>query len=212
MKIHTVSEFVSVVDDDLQWRKRELSALHFQLERGRNHEIDMLRRAAVCLLYAHWQGFITQAAISFLNFVSRQNIDLGNLRAGIICVAIKGRFTVAEDAKKYTQRIDLIELLRSPMPDKLQPADEGIMPETSNLDSAQFQEYARILGIDYSPYETKRNLLDERLVRNRHAIAHGDRIPIDQEMYEDVRSLVLELLELFRNDIQNAAHNKAYLK
>jgi hypothetical protein len=67
MKIRSVLELSEALDEASAWRKKELSTLRILIAtRGRAHEQAALRRAAVPILYAHWEGFAKPFTISTL--------------------------------------------------------------------------------------------------------------------------------------------------
>jgi hypothetical protein len=54
-------------------------------------------------------------------------------------------------------------------------------------------------------------LIDERLLKTRNEIADGENsLTIDREQYIELHIMVMDMLEIFRNQIENAA-TKAFL-
>jgi hypothetical protein len=77
-----------------------------------------------------------------------------------------------------------------------------------------------MLGLDYlSQYETKQHLIDEQLLRNRHAAAHGEAyLEYDNEGFAEVykalmgdgKEQTLGLLELLRDQIVTASYMERF--
>ena len=82
--------------------------------------------------------------------------------------------------------------------------------QTSNLSSSVLREIVCMLGLDYSFYEPKNILIDEKLLKMRNEIAHGNYISIDQKEYDELYFKVIEMMDTFRNQIDNCAATKKY--
>ncbi len=80
----------------------------------------------------------------------------------------------------------------------------------SNLSSEVFKEITSILGIDFSAYSTKSKLIDEKLLKQRNEIAHGNYLLIDRDGYIELHEKVTEMIDIFRNQIENAAINEDF--
>ena len=63
------------LDEDMAWRIRELSILKTKIPRQKGTEQDVLIRAGITTLYAHWEGFIKYAAECYLQFVSLKKLN-----------------------------------------------------------------------------------------------------------------------------------------
>ncbi len=74
------------------------------------------------------------------------------------------------------------------------------------------KEITHILGIDFSPYSTKSMLIDFKLLKTRNEIAHGEYSVFDKEEYIELHVEVIAMLDIFRNQIENAAINKDYMR
>ncbi len=80
----------------------------------------------------------------------------------------------------------------------------------SNLSSEVLKEITYILGLDYEEYETEAKVIDEILLKNRNEVAHGKYSVIDVEQFIELHKTIIHLLDLFSNQISNAASTKAY--
>ena len=75
----------------------------------------------------------------------------------------------------------------------------------SNLNIRVLKDILSTLGLDDKDYSTKGPLIDQRLLRNRNMIAHGERLDLEQDDYDTVHDEIIQLVERFRNDVENAA-------
>lgn len=82
----------------------------------------------------------------------------------------------------------------------------------SNLSSEILKEITNILGIDFSLYSTKSVLIDTKLLKRRNEIAHGNYLMFDREEYIELHTEVIEMLDIFRNQIENAALEKKFMQ
>ncbi|MFM6484754.1 MAG: MAE_28990/MAE_18760 family HEPN-like nuclease, partial [Dolichospermum sp.] len=82
----------------------------------------------------------------------------------------------------------------------------------SNLSSEILKEITHTLGIDFFLDSTKSKLIDEKLLKTRNEIADGeDSLTIDRKQYMELQTMIMEVLEEFRNRIENAAINQDFL-
>ena len=72
------------------------------------------------------------------------------------------------------------------------------------------KDIADILGIDFSPYLTKSKLIDEKLLKTRNEIAHGEYSGVDRNEYIELHQEIINLLDIFKNQIENAAISEKF--
>ena len=82
----------------------------------------------------------------------------------------------------------------------------------SNLDSEMLKELLVLIGIDYTPYAIHQRFIDHNLVGLRNQLAHGGLAPVPEDGFHTTLETVRALLELFRNDIQNAAVQRRFVR
>lgn len=203
----TKDDLLQKIDDDLVWRRRELSDFRAVIQgAGQNPSRESaLLRAGVALLYAHWEGFVKKCGTYYLEFVANQGMKASELRGNFIAIKLKSRLAEASKSNKPSASAELVDFFRSKLGDRLRIPHKGVIDTKSNLSSSVFREIIWTLGLDISPYETKYRLIDSSLVDRRNRIAHGDALDIGVDDYLALHDEVMALIDTFRNQLQNAA-------
>ncbi len=210
MRIQSLDQLVEFLDEELAWRKRELTTLKFMLEKPRDHEGQLLLRAGICLLYAHWEGFVKAAATSYISFVATRGLRYSDLAPNFVAIGLRSRIIQAGRSNLPTLHTNLVTELTSGLSERAIIGSEEVVPTQGNLNSKLLNEIFCLLGLDGKEYLLKGHLLDQRLLANRNLVAHGERPEISSSDYEDLHSEIIQLVEWFRTDIENAAVASAF--
>ncbi len=216
-KIRTVENLSDRLSEDLAWRKKELSDLN-SLISSRDFAIskhNAMLRSGITLLYAHWEGYIKNAGTCYLEFVSRRKLTYVELNMNFVAIAMKDKLQEVKETNKATVFTEATKFIITQSSQKSSIPYEGIISTASNLSSAILREIICILGLDYSFYETKENLIDEKLLKRRNTIAHGESLPylsLDRDEYFEIHLKILEMMEDFRTQIENSAVLELYLR
>jgi hypothetical protein len=211
MSIRNSEQLYDAISEELVWRRKELHDLKsmaeaYNLASGKRSAI---LRSAVALLYAHWEGFIKAAGEAYLEFVAMQRLEYGQLKPNFIALAIKGKLNDASVSSRAAARNEVVSFFLEDLSKRSSLPHQGVIL-TSNLSSVVLRDIVDTLGLDYSGYATKEKLIDDRLLWLRNNIAHGNWMPIDVQQYIELHDQVLGMMQLFRNQIANAAVNKEY--
>ena len=212
--MRTKDELLQSIDDDLIWRRRELSGFRAAIEDTRlvPGRRPALLRAGVALLYAHWEGFVKRCGTYYLEFVANQGKKGSELQANFIAVKLKARLIEARRSNKPSATGELVEFFCTRLDNRLKIPHKGVIDTQSNLSSSVLREIVWILGLDMAPYETKFHVIDSLLLERRNHIAHGDSLDIGLEDYFALHDEVMLLIDTFRNQLQNAAVSNAYMR
>jgi hypothetical protein len=185
------------LDSESAWRKRELGTIEAMLRTTRAHEVEMLRRAAVALAYAHWEGFVKVAGEFVLSYVAEQRLPRERVNDALLASSMSSQIRDAAGAKKSRPVVELISDLRSHASE--QCSIRTTISTASNLNREVFDDVMQGMGIDpasvWNAHPGVTDIdIDDRLLRRRNGIAHGAWItPEDEEcrvLIDAVRRLI----------------------
>jgi len=213
MKLRTAEQLSDRLSQDLAWRKKELSEVKSLVETKSfsPSKQNVLIRSGICILYANWEGFVKLAANSYLEYVRLQKLHYRELANNFLALAMKEKLKDAQETNKPSLYIPVCNFFLDELDQRCKLPEDAIST-ASNLSSSIFREINCILGLDFSLYSTKSRLIDTKLLKTRNEIAHGEYSIFDREGYIELQREIITMLDLFRNQIENAAINKDYLR
>lgn len=215
MKIRTTNELQDAIDHEMAWRKHELSAIRANVVNSKKSAKETAIRAAVALLYAHWEGSIKNIATYYLEYVAMQGLPYGQLKPNFLAVTVKYNLKQFEDSNKSTIHTSVVSDIINSQTIKSKIPTEGIIKTDSNLKSDIFIEIMSTIGLPCTDYEPSYKLIDSVLLEKRNKIAHGERIEsleLDEDRYCKLHDQILKIIQMFATQISNAASLKLYLK
>jgi hypothetical protein len=214
-KIRNLNDLADRLSQDLAWRKKELSVLKGLIETRsfEQNKTDALLRSGIALLYAHWEGYIKCTASAYLEFVSRQKeLKYCDLNYNFVAIAMKKKLNEVSATNQSTIHNQVIQFLVESMEERIDIPRDDVIKTGSNLSSNVFQQILALLGIDYQPYALKQVLIDERLLKKRNQIAHGEYLDVDIVSYRELHQEVIGMMDSFRDQIENYAVQKLYMR
>jgi hypothetical protein len=214
MKIRSLEQLNQRLTDDLIWRKKEIADLKSLIETRSftKSKHNALLRSGVVLLYAHWEGYIKSTANSYLEFVVRQKLTYEELAINFVAIAMKTKLNEATETNKATVFTEVANFMLNQMNQKSLIPYEDVVSTAANLSSSILREIVCLLGLDYSDFETKEVIIDEKLLKRRNGIAHGEHLSLDRDEYEQLQEQILEMMENFSTQVENNASQKLYLR
>ena len=164
------------------------------------------------LIYAHWEGYIKQSSINYLNFINSINILLNKFTTNFIAGAIRNNVIDSGKTKKVPKHIELVESYIKKMSEPIKIPYKSLINTESNLSSKVLLEILITLNLDPAPYELKFKLIDNHLLNQRNKVAHGQYLDIDIDIFIKTANETINLLQTFQEQIIDAAKAKRYLK
>jgi hypothetical protein len=212
MTIRTLEQLSDSLAEDLAWRKKELSNLKSLIETSSmsSSQERVLLRSGITILYAHWEGFIKTAASNYLEYVAMQRLRYDELSSNFVALALKQKLSQANETNKATIFTETIDFIRTQLIKRSSVPYKDVVQTGANLSSSVLREITCVLGLDYSFYETKQILIDNKLLAKRNFVAHGEYIKLDKEDYLQLHSQVINMMDTFRNQVDNCATIESY--
>ena len=85
-----------------------------------------------------------------------------------------------------------------------------VIDTKSNLSSTVLLDIISALGLDGSQFATRLKFIDNNLVNPRNHIAHGESMELTVDEYILLHDGVINLIETFRTEIENASVLRRY--
>ncbi|MBN2080703.1 hypothetical protein JW859_00710 [bacterium] len=212
MKIRTIEELQDALDREFAWRRRELTFVRSQIKDVESVQQNMLRRAGVALLYAHWEGFIKAAATYYVCHLKSKRLRNTEIINCLQAVSLKGALHNYIETKTPRDYIAAFSQLIASLGDRSTIEEQKVIPNTSNLNSDQFLDIVCALGFDVNRFSLKGTYIDKELLAVRNSIAHGEDSYPKYEDYKRLHETVSSLLEKFKDEVMLCATESKYLK
>jgi hypothetical protein len=202
MKIRTKENFIDALDNEIAWRKKELSYLKGNVKTNSPYFKTHLRTGIV-LLYAHWEGFVKNACELYLTYIKSLRLKYEELGDNLIALSLKGDLRSLEQTNKATLHCQIVGFLLNSLSQRANIPNDNVIKTGSNLNSHILREILTTVGLDYSAYELKNNLIDTVLLKNRNSIAHGEYIELDEVDFNDLHLEIVIMMDDIKNKLSN---------
>ena len=209
--IRTTDELLRIIAQDIIWRKKELTELRGLIQ-SCNDGIrqNVLIRAAVSMLYAHWEGFVKSSSHYYLEFVASHRLSYRKLANNFVGLSLRAKFNELGVSEKVSGGNELADFFMTQLDARSAiPYRKGVDTK-SNLSSKVLADIVESLGLNIRMFEIKFSFIDLKIVAQRNHIAHGESLDITRDEYFMLHDEVIALIELYRNEIENASVCKTF--
>lgn len=209
-KIRTIDQLQTILDGEFSWRLKEIANLKIVVRSSDKLSRNTAVRAAIPLLYGHWEGFIKNASTHYLDYVNDQSLTYRELKSCFVVFGVKRRINDLVSSKDSSVSIATLDFLRDELDERAKLKIESAIRTEFNLSSKVFANIAKSIGIDTQGYESRYHLIDESLLNRRNHIAHGEYLDVDSEGFRELADEILYLLRSYKTDIENAVSLEEY--
>jgi hypothetical protein len=209
LKLQSADQLLNYLDDEMAWRQKEIVELRALATAALGKRADVHVRAGIALLYAHWEGFIKNAANAYINYLSHRGEMTRDMQDCFIALSIKSKLTAMGQSGKSSVAVPVVKHLLASLDLPVSLPHAGISAE-SNLNADVFQNITGWLGFSASKYSARFSLIDESLLGARNKIAHGEFLTINASRFASLADQIVELMQWFKTDIENAVALAAF--
>lgn len=202
MKVRTSIEAHEKLECDIAWRKKEIINLLSRLKLSSGFDSITISKCIVLISYSHWEGFVKNASIIYLTYVKTISNNPSNLSNALKASLLAWNFSI--ENKSIINKIEVIEnkIWHS---EKFNFYIKEMCSTESNLNYNVLQKVLYSIGIRTDVFALKKNYIDDVILGNRNAIAHGEqRETLSIEQAKEIAMEILKLLDLFKTEIDNA--------
>jgi len=209
-KLRTAGQLQDYLDAEFSWRLKEIASLKIAVRQASYLSESTVIRASIALLYAHWEGFVKNAATGYLNFVDCQGLRYAELKNCFVVLGLKKSINILVESRRSHASINALDFVRAQLNERASLKFESAINTEDNLNSAVLENILLAMGFDPTFYESKANLIDKSLLKRRNSIAHGEFLDVAAEEWRDLADEILKIIRQIKTDIENAAALSSY--
>lgn len=210
---YTISEFSQYVTDDFNWRVKEISDLKKVIQLSGATYSSVARKAALTLIYAHWEGHVHFVTVAFLKFIARKKIKFGKLIPSFQAVKMTSHMTEWQNQKdSIILRLKIINTVRALEVEQFRVVPNNAVHTAGNLNFERLLNICQIMMVDADKIVPDRDFLDAEVVGARNRIAHGDSLIVTEDQLAKIIDFALEIMRCFRTEVENSVVLKSYEK
>ena len=204
--IRTIDQLIEKIAEELVWRRKELVELRALVQESTNGlRSRVVIRAAIALLYAHWEGFVKKVSAYYLEYVASHRLLYKDLAPNFVALILKAKFAELAVSKKISGGNLLADFMCTSLDKRANLPYKNVIDTQSNLSSKVLLDILCALGLDDAQFSTRLNFIDANLVNPRNHIAHGEDFFLSVDEYLQLHDDVNALIEVFRNEIENSS-------
>ncbi|WP_454624008.1 MAE_28990/MAE_18760 family HEPN-like nuclease [Bradyrhizobium cenepequi] len=204
--------FTILVTEDFTWRVRELSDLKQVIRLSGSSYAPVARKAALALVYAHWEGYVVFVAAAYLTYIAKRKPLLSKLMPSLHAVSLTSHIQEWQRQRdSIGLRLKMVEVFRSMEGQQFRRVPHGAINAGGNLNFERFADICKIMMINAATIITDGEYLDSEIVGVRNRIAHGGNIVISDERLSKASDFVLSSMRSFRTDIENCVLSQTFM-
>lgn len=220
-------QFESFLQDDLSWRKKEISDLYMICLSNEN---EVLLKSIILILYAHWEGYIKKSSKLYIKYIAERKLKIEDLTPNFKAIALKSNISKCiENYDKLTLAHELdfmnkYEIMENKKfrinidPDNDRESD--IINTHHNLKPKVFKNIINVLGLKYNDaYKIREMYINNNLLSNRNTIGHGSKFNLDNQVdfeltindIDKLKSIIINILDFHKDTLLDYIENEFYL-
>ncbi|MBK7343668.1 MAG: hypothetical protein IPJ06_11625 [Saprospiraceae bacterium] len=125
-------------------------------------------------------------------------------------LSLKQNLSAFEQTNKSTLHCQIVDFLLNKLDERAAIPNNNVIKTGSNLNSNILQEILTTVGIDYTDYELKNNLLDSILLKNRNSIAHGEYVELNELNFNDLFDEIIWMMDDIKTKLTNSIVLESY--
>lgn len=217
MKIRSKENLLDFFQEERSWRRKELTNIKSLVHSSREFQNHTVIRSAVLLLYSHWEGYVKKVFEGFFYYLNFKALKHKDLKINLIALSSSKEIAHNLSHKKFNSYLKSVKyILEDCNEKKFKINIETCVDTRSNLNVDILDELLNMLGINTDYFSNNILHIDNRLLKYRNAIAHGERTDnnpeyfVSAEDFDDLYEKINELTDYFEDIIINYLETEGY--
>jgi len=212
MTARTESQLSDYFDEDLSWRRKELSDLKSAIRSADEHSRSVLLRSLITMVYAHWEGYVKNCANAYFDFITLTRRPFSDVDRQFYVNRFLPRLHALHQSRASIKSgCDLIAEILDGQTTRFSHINPNLVDTGSNLKTDVIKDICLICGVDGTHFEDKRAFIDVIVLKRRNSIAHGNYESVDEHGVDALVADILALMNHFRTLLENKIYTKGYL-
>lgn len=217
VSLKTLDKLEDRLASQLGWRKKEIAALRTASTRASSSR-EYYCRAGAVMLCAHWEGFLKSAVQAYVDHVFAQGLLISQLKPPFVSIFFFKAVRVAGEAKfpgSEQHHIKLAKKIISGISSPCRQAGWTVDTEGNPSSTVLSQLLASVgldgqMGRDATAWSVTRVFIDSQILKDRHKIAHGERVYVSHSSFVDRSNRIIEMCEDLSRLVIAAANARSY--
>lgn len=211
-KPYTEKDLSDLFDEDLIWRRRELSDMKAAVKGADSAAKPVLLRALITLSYAHWEGYVRVCANRYFEYLTIRKKPYRELERQLYVNGFLVRLDALHHGRTSLEsRCRLVNEILDGTNGTFRYVHPMLVDTKSNLSTDATKDICLICSVDPSHFESKRIFIDQLILKRRNAIAHGQQEFIGESEVDELVTEILGLMQHFRTLLENKVYLKQYV-
>lgn len=210
-KAYTSAEFNEQITSDRNWRFREIGDLRSAVGQADKVLRPVLLRAAVCICYAHWEGYVCFASRKYFEHIALRKFHYRNLDRQFVRNYFLPRLTALSSAKVDVEGMcRLVDDILDSGTKRFAYANDDLINAGGNLNFDKLRKICILCGVKPEIFADEKTFIDVVMLKRRNAIAHGEETLIEKEDLPEISTRVIALMREFGTQLDNRVQLETY--
>jgi len=210
-KPYTEQDLSNLFDEDLIWRRKELSDMKAAVKAADAAAKSVLLRAIITMSYAHWEGYVRLCATRYFEHLVLPKKPYADFERQIYVNTWLARLDALHQGRVSLEAwCKLVNDILDSTTGSFRRVNSSLIDTKSNLSTDVIKEICLVCSVDASHFENKRTFIDQFVLKRRNAIAHGQQEFIEESEVDGLVADILTLMQHFRTLLENKVYLKQY--
>lgn len=211
-KPFTEAELSNQFDEDLIWRRKELSDMKSAIKSADIAARSVLLRSLIAMAYAHWEGYVKFCAVKYFDYITLRKHPYSMFVRQFYINRFLNRLDALSKQKTSLQdKGVLIEEILGGLESRFSRINSDLIDTGSNLKADTVKDICVVCDVDGSHFEERKIFIDNILLRRRNSIAHGQWEVVEENEVDDLVANTLGIMEHFRTLLENKIYTKNFM-